>query len=249
MSTGRRNRAWKGNDPLKTKWKESRHAIAAFNRTDLIAITTVFALLLVLLSVLLFSPGEQKRRLLCRNNLQQLQRSLQLYANDNNSRLPDCTRSNPKFFGSYWPWDLHTNLVSELQRRGASRSAFYCPSNSKMNNDERWNFWKYSPPPIRVVGYVFLMNGCVQVPPRLWRTDLKGDGARPPAETELVLDATLSRNGDYEHIQGKWVDRTSHLVKGGRPAGGNIAFEDGHAEWRDFGKMQHRIFGDAVWDF
>jgi hypothetical protein len=118
-----------------------------------------------------------------------------------------------------------------------------------MNNDQRWNFWKYTGDPIRVVGYVFLLKGFHQVPPHLWRTTLSGDGKTPPGKTELVLDATVSVNGDYQHIQGKWMDRTSHLEQNGQPAGGNIAFEDGHTEWRDFSQMQHRIFGDVIWDF
>jgi hypothetical protein len=234
---------------MKIRLRKSRRPLAAFNRTELLVTVGVAGMLALLLFVLLSSSGEQKRRLRCRNNLQQLGRSLQLYAADCNNLLPDCSRTNPRFFGSYWPWDLHTNVVAELVKRGATRKVFYCPSNAGMDIDQRWNFWKYDRAPIRVVGYVFLMKGCVQIPQRLWRTTLTGDGTQPPAETELVLDATVSRNGDYEHVQGKWVDRTSHLGNGGRPSGGNIVFEDGHAEWRDFAKMQHRIFGDAVWDF
>ena len=98
-------------------------------------------------------------------------------------------------------------------------------------------------------GYGFLMNGCIDVPPALWRTNLLGDGIRPPSETELAFDATLSQRGSYDHIQGKWVDRSNHVGSRGRPLGGNILFEDGHAQWRDFRQMRHRIFGDAVWDF
>jgi type II secretory pathway pseudopilin PulG len=214
-----------------------------------VVIVGVVAVLAALLFVLLLSPSEQTRRTRCRANLQQLGRALQLYAADYNNLLPDCTPQNPRFFGSHWPWDLNTNLVAELERRGASRKVFYCPSNREMDNDQRWKFYQYAGVPIRVVGYVFLVKGCTQIPPKLWRTSLAGDGTTPPAETELVVDATVSRNGDYAHIQGKWVDRSSHLGKGGRPEGGNILFEDGHAAWRDFGQMRHQIFGDAVWDF
>ena len=99
-----------------------------------------------------------------------------------------------------------------------------------------------------MLGYVFLLNGCVQVPEDLWRRNILGDGIRKASETEYIIDAVGSQDGDYRHIQGKWLDRTSH-IKGETPQGGNIAYEDGHAAWRNFKDMQHRIYSDVVWDF
>ncbi|MGA2246695.1 MAG: hypothetical protein ABSH48_17010 [Verrucomicrobiota bacterium] len=98
------------------------------------------------------------------------------------------------------------------------------------------------------MGYVFLMNGCVQVPEELWRKSILGDGAKSAAQTELVIDAVGSQDNDFLHIQGAILDRTSH-VQGNQPSGGNIAFEDGHAEWRNFSQMSLRIPADVDWYF
>ena len=75
-----------------------------------------------------------------------------------------------------------------------------------------------------------------------------GDGTNSPSDTELSMDATGSQNGNYAHFQGAFVGRSDHLWRS-QPTGGNIAFEDGHAVWRPFKQMQHRIYGDVVWDY
>ena len=162
--------------------------------------------------------------------------------------MPDCTRNNPKFAGSVWPWDVNTNLVAELEKRGAKRDSLYCPSNAGMNDERHWDFPKFTRARTRVLGYVFLFNGCRDVPPWLARTNLSGDALRKPAEVELTADATVSQGGDYAHIKGFSTDRSSHL-SGQNPAGGNILFEDGHASWRPFGQMKHQMIAQVVWDF
>ena len=234
---------------MKNELKPSQKITSAFTRTELVVVLMLVIGLAASLMFFLTRDPEPKRRVQCAANLRQLGVALSLYAGEYQDLLPDCTRNNPKFFGSVWPWDLHTNVVAALVGNGASRQEFYCPSNPGMNNEQRWNFFRYDRSPIRVVGYGFLMNGCLQVPPPLWRTNLHGDGIRLPSETELAFDATLSQHGSYDSIRGKWVDRSNHLGRRGRPLGGTILCEDGHSEWRDFQKMQHRIFGDAVWDF
>jgi type II secretory pathway pseudopilin PulG len=234
---------------MKKELKSSERGARAFTRTELLVVVLTLAVVLAGLVLALRWNKEPRRRAQCAANLRQLGAALSLYAGDSGGLLPDCTRANPGFFGSKWLWDLNINVVSEMERRGASRRVFYCPSNDGMNDDKRWNFFRYDRTPIRVVGYGFLMNGCMDVPAALWRTNLLGDGVRPPSETELAFDATLSQRGSYDHIQGKWVDRSNHVGSRGRPLGGNILFEDGHAQWRDFGQMRHRIFGDAVWDY
>jgi prepilin-type N-terminal cleavage/methylation domain-containing protein len=219
----------------------------AFTLVELLVTIAIIGILAALLLAALSGAKERANRARCKSNLHQIGMALHMYAEENRDLLPDCTRANPSFFGSYWPWDLNTNVVAALQGHGATRDVFYCPSNPSMNDDHRWNFWYYHPrTSIRVVAYVFLMNGCVQVPPDLWRTNILGDGTRPASQTELVIDAVGSQGGDFTRIQGGNRDRTSHL-SGSRPAGGNIAFEDGHSEWRNFKSMQPRFEGDVVW--
>jgi type II secretory pathway pseudopilin PulG len=219
-----------------------------FSRTELLVLIAVAALLAGLLWLGLQGSAERRRREQCRANLRQIGVALQLYAKDHNGLLPDCTPANPAFSGSVWPWDVHVNLVSELESRGARRRFLYCPSNPQMNDDRHWDFPRFSGGQTRVLGYVFLFPGCRDVPPSLARRNLSGDGTRPPEQVELTVDATVSQNWDYTHIKGLSMDRSSHL-SGSKPAGGNILFEDGHAAWRPFANMQHKIVAQVTWDF
>jgi hypothetical protein len=187
----------------------------------------------------------------------------------NGGSLPDCSSANPEFAGGAWPWDISTNLVNELDRRGAGRASLCCPANPALNTLEHWEFWRFTHTsirvisygmlfygqgqeprnyPIRVVGYVFLLNGCVEVPQELWWRNILGDGTKSAAQTELVIDGVGSQQGNFMHIQGVNVDRTSH-VQGTRPVGGNIAFEDGHSEWRNFKQMSPQIYSQVLWYF
>ena len=220
---------------------------AGFTRTEMVVIIGLLAVLVVMLFVAVGVGKEKRRRAQCRANLHQISIALQSYAKDNQELLPDCRRGSPRFRGAVWPWDMSVDLVTDLENRGARRQYLYCPSND-MNNDRHWDFPKYSGGHTRVLGYVFLLSGVRDVPPDLARLNLNGDGVKKPAETELTVDATVSQGGDYAHIKGLSMDRSSHM-SGDKPMGGNILFEDGHAAWRPYGQMKHQILAQVVWDF
>jgi type II secretory pathway pseudopilin PulG len=214
---------------------------------ELLVTIAIIAILAALLLPALGKAKERARRTHCRTNLKQVGLALTLYADDHHGRFPDCTTNNPAFYGNWWPWDLNTNLVTALEAQGNLRNIFYCPSRPDMNDDRHWNFWRHFPPSsIRVAGYAFLLNGGIHTPTNLWRIRY----SNRPSETELTVDATMSQFGNYAQVSGMLPERTSHL-EGSRPAGGNIAFEDGHVEWRPFREMEHRIEADVgvAWDF
>lgn len=247
---------------IKSEWR----AGCGFNRIELVVVIAVASILSV---ILLSSAGkEQRNRAVCRANLRQIAIVLQMYAHDNRGILPDCSTNNRVFSGRGWPWDLNTNLVGDFEARGAGKEVLYCPSNPGMTNSGHWNIFRNDKARrVRVLGYCFLLNGIRAIPEEFRCTNLLGSGGRPPSQSEMITDAVvcMDRDGratdattaaarqDYLHIQGLWTDRTSHLrglVNGIRPAGGNIALEDGHVEWRDFHKMQHRTTtGNIFWDF
>jgi prepilin-type N-terminal cleavage/methylation domain-containing protein/prepilin-type processing-associated H-X9-DG protein len=85
--------------------------------------------------------------------------------------------------------------------------------------------------------------------PREWVKSIVST-ERAPALVELMSDCTVSNGPDRDEADftgatgGCWdrwqiTDRSNH-VKGTRATGGNVAFVDGHVQWRPFDKMELR---------
>lgn len=235
---------------MKTSLSALRPRSYGFSIKELLVVVAVVAVLAIVAVLGIGAAREQSQRSQCRNNLMQIGGALKDFSQVNGGSLPDCSADSPQFSGGAWPWDVSTNLVSELQGRGVSRDAFYCPGNPAMNDVSHWEFWRFTRGSIRVISYGMLFNGREQVPPDFWRKDLSGSGSLPASQTELGFDATVSMRGDFAHIVGIFTDRSNHM-RGSRPKGGNVLFEDQHVQWRPFEQMQLRFttIPNAAWYF
>ena len=112
----------------------------------------------------------------------------------------------------------------------------------------------------RVIGYAvaFRNSGRVRstnitesLNPAPWKMPDGSSFDPGPAERVVAADGTLSnteqRNTspggkNFTHVYGGWgggtkPHSTAHLASSRLPAGGNLIFLDGHAEWRKFDKM------------
>jgi len=86
--------------------------------------------------------------------------------------------------------------------------------------------------------------------------------APPNTDRPLIADATISANltgtaanpapaGSFTSVPGGFptggtaIPHTSPHLKGNLPAGGNVAFKDGHAQWRKFQDMSQRATGSS----
>jgi prepilin-type N-terminal cleavage/methylation domain-containing protein/prepilin-type processing-associated H-X9-DG protein len=233
----------------------------AFTLIELLVVIAIIAILAALLLPALSRAKEQSRRAACKSNLHQLGLAIQMYANENNQKLPDFRQppfAQPPFFTppGNWPWDVSVLFINELtQNAGATRNVLYCPSNTVFNNTNVWNFGLGFNPPFRITGYLWLLKGISQLKtnaPWYQPSTLMGEPLHRAVDTELICDVVIRYNGSYVNLSIGGLppsinQRSSHLEKN-RAAGGNIAFLDSHVEWRKFTQMTN-VFGNPQFSY
>ncbi|HEU5396723.1 MAG TPA: prepilin-type N-terminal cleavage/methylation domain-containing protein [Verrucomicrobiae bacterium] len=240
----------------------------AFTLIELLVVIAIIAILAAILLPALAKAKESGRRAACKSNLHQQGVAFQIYANDNDNLLPDLryppyTPSTTGKASGLWAWDMSTNLIDEIVRDGGSRDIFYCPSNPDFNCDATWNFGVAGTGNdgnggFRITGYVWLLpgagmnaGGTPESP--YWKTNTLAIPGRPmPVDAELVVDVIVQDPTTYSYaklsvggLPTTVIQRTSHL-NGSQPAGANELFVDGHAEWRSYVRMVHKVGAATV---
>jgi prepilin-type N-terminal cleavage/methylation domain-containing protein len=232
-----------------------------FTLIELLVVIAIIALLMGILMPALSRVKEQARRSSCLARIRQQLLSLNIYAGENDTRLP-LPRSSYS-----WLQDVDVRTVNFLLDNGMTREMFYCPSNSthQKSNDL---FWEYSNKnwDARVQrftsesgficsGYCFIIetNSGNRREIVSYEKDsmkkkwVKSTQDSQPSGRELVVDSIMGTpeantkyGRNFAEIRGgifgqsQVYDTSSHLVDSYEPAGGNVGFLDLHGEWRNF---------------
>lgn len=236
---------------------------SAFTLIELLVVIAIIAILAGMLLPALAKAKSKGIQVKCASNLRQLGIAIRMYADENRDNFPDCT-------GAVWPWDLPAKAANAFVLNGGTRNILYCPSFWKQNDNELWSFSTGQQAEVatdtaggyRVIGYAVAFKGAGRIRPtnitesfnpKSWRMRDGTDLNPGAAERVIVADGTISNGANetdraknvYIGIRGGWskAHQTAHL-NGKLPAGGNLLFLDGHAEWRKFNKMMLRTDGD-----
>jgi prepilin-type processing-associated H-X9-DG protein len=241
-------------DRIRPQKGRGKGEASGFTLVALVATLAIIALLSGVYLPLLATNREKARITICNRNLRQFALASMMYAQSNNDRFP----SMPK---SAWPWDLSVTAVDELIKHGASKESFYCPGG---NNSRFWNFTAS----FRVIGYSTTFPGgnivrATNINDRIASAKIIRIGDRditiPASARELLADGTISiGSNERDRTRNRYVRiepgfrpgfNSPHLTSAGKlPSGGNIAFLDGHNEWRRFERMVVRTDGvESFW--
>jgi prepilin-type N-terminal cleavage/methylation domain-containing protein len=231
---------------------------SAFTLIELLVVIAIIAILAAIILPVLAQSKERANRASCLNNLHEQGAAFCNYNTDNNGLYPDLR--TPAFGGNgttavgSWPWDISTNFSTIMTDDGCNRNVFYDPSYPQFNCNQCWDFYQYGFGGFRILGYVYLLpgagvatTGTTQPETPYWRTNsLYIPAHQNPSSTELVSDVILydSTTASYANIALGYfaglnpplLQRTTHL-QGSIPAGGDILYEDGHVQWREWKSM------------
>lgn len=224
--------------------KENSRNAYAFTLIELLVVIAVIAILASLLLPALAKAKEKGRRIKCVSNLRQVGLILQMYADENNDRLPTSTQD-----GGAWMWDMHATMADLITDNGKQKRLMYCPGFHAYYKEYDIDFWwNYSGGSQRVTSYAWVIQrpGVPALAPGRTLLSRLTTVTNAAAETELVADCVISEVPDTNNFtrivstSGRVPFHTTSHLNGKRPSGGNLLFMDGHVAWRNFRQMELR---------